>query len=207
MKKNIGLVITGIVLIAAAYYVFGSITDLKTESVKDILSANDLVESDEHGEKMMKDGEVMEKMEKEDAMEKDGGDSMEKMKKDGEVMMKKEDGEVMEKGLSEEISLKSVDPRGGDAQAARTYKDGVFTHYVTVNNIDPAEGKFFEGWITTSSGFISTGKMEKDEAGMWRLKYTANEDKTMYNRVVVTEETSADGLDNKPETHIFEGSF
>jgi len=146
----------------------------------------------------------MEKVE--GAMEKHDGDSMEKMEKEGSVM-EKADGEAMSKDVSEEISLKSVDVRGGDAQAARIYKDGVFTHFVTVNNIDPAEGKFFEGWITTDSAFISTGKMERDVTGMWRLQYTANDDKLMYNRVVITEETSADGLDNKPETHIFEGKF
>ncbi len=221
MQKIIGLIVAGIILIGGAYFIFDGIKDVKTAPVVLESTVTDVMNKVEDAAMMKKEAEgVMEKvddaMEKvEDVMEKTEEsveDVMEKTedameKHDDEVMMKKEDGDVMVKNVSEEISLASVDPRGGDAQAARIYKDGVFTHYVTVNNIDPAEGKFFEGWITTNSAFISTGKMEKDDAGMWRLTYTSNDDKLMYNRVVITEETSADGLDNKPETHIFEGEF
>lgn len=45
------------------------------------------------------------------------------------------------------------------------------------------------------------------ENGTYSLEYRAHEDKTSFNEVVVTEETEADGLDGKPETHMLEGRF
>lgn len=218
MQKIIGLVVAGIILITGAYFIFDGIKDIKTAPTVVESTAVDIMNKIDDA-KMVKEGAegVMEKidgaMEKvdevvDDAMEKveDGMEKMEdSMEKDTTDSMEKED--VMTNNMSQEITLRSVDSRGGDAQAARIIKDGVFTHFATVNNIDPAEGKFFEGWLTTDSSFVSTGRMEKDEEGMWRLVYTSTKDLTMYNRVVITEETEADGLDNKPETHIFEGEF
>ena len=231
MQKIIGLIVAGLILIAGAYFIFDSIKDIKSAPAVLESTTTDLMNKvDGAMEKMEKVDDAMEKvdgaMEKIDgAMEKtegalDGvmekaGDVMEKtddaidgaMEKVGDTMEKHDGTDTMVKTISEEITLTAVGARGGDAQAARILKDGVFTHFVTVNNVDPAAGKFFEGWLTTESDFISTGKMTKDEAGMWRLQYTSNDDRLMYNRVVVTEETESMGLDNKPETHIFEGAF
>ncbi len=210
MQKNLAL-IAAIILLGLAVYGFFHVKSQPFTSSPEVT----MVKHD--GDKMMKDGDAMMKKGESDTstevMAKEET-STDVVVKEEDVMEKKEDEGAMEKtedamtkDIVQEIDLKSVDSRGGDAQAARIWKDGKFTHFVTVNNIDPAEGKFFEGWLTTSSAFISTGKMEKDAEGMWRLTYESNEDKLMYNRVVITEETLADGLDNKPETHIFEGSF
>lgn len=112
----------------------------------------------------------------------------------------------------ETITLESTDDRGGSATATR-YSDDEFNHSVIAIVSDPKEGKFYEGWLVQKtlgvvSGFYSTGKMEKNEAGEYVLDYKALiDEKAEYSEVVITEETLADGLDGKPEAHIFEGKF
>lgn len=111
----------------------------------------------------------------------------------------------------EKISLTSVDPRGGTGTATRSFDD-VFSHGVVLDVADPAADKFYEGWLVQKPSlpmkFYSTGKLEKNEEGQYILMYDALVDeKAYYNKVVITEETLADGLDNKPETHIFEAQF
>lgn len=90
--------------------------------------------------------------------------------------------------------------------ADRSYDGTTFTHSVMAEIQDPAEGKFFEGWIVGPS-VISTGKMTKQADGSWRIDFESDQDLTDHNKVVITEETEADGLDGKPETHVLEGSF
>ena len=74
---------------------------------------------------------------------------------------------------------------------------------------DPAAGKFYEGWLvkkTPSLTFISTGKLA-EENGVWKLNFISPTNYMEYGQVVVTEESAANGLDNKPEAHVFEGDF
>lgn len=107
----------------------------------------------------------------------------------------------------EEILLESVGDYSGDGAATRTIS-GEYIHTVTANIGSPADGKFYEGWIVGGpDGFISTGKLEQETEGVWTVVFTANEDKSAYNRVVITEETEANGLDNNPEDHVLEGRF
>jgi hypothetical protein len=107
----------------------------------------------------------------------------------------------------EEIALLGVEGNTGSGIATRTV-DGKYVHNVTAELADPATGKFYEGWIVVdSSDFISTGELVKESEGQWSLTYTSDSDLSNYKDVVITEETSANGLDNKPEDHILEGSF
>lgn len=110
------------------------------------------------------------------------------------------------------ITLDSVDDRGGLGYATRSFENGIFTHRVLLDVDDPQDGKFYEGWLVQKPSlpvkFYSTGAMEKNEEGQYELIYEAGiDEKAYYNSVVITEETLADGLDNKPEAHIFEGQF
>lgn len=117
-----------------------------------------------------------------------------------------EDTEVIET-----TNLISVNERGGVALATRSYENGVFTHTVTSDIPAPVEGKFYEGWLVikgaTPRDFFSTGAMEQQSDGSWILTYTSDTNYPNHTFVVITEETSADGFDNNPETHIFEGEF
>jgi hypothetical protein len=109
----------------------------------------------------------------------------------------------------EEINLKAIAPYSGTAQATRIFSENKFTHTVTATTVDPAEGKFYEGWLVVKQPelkFISTGKLSKQN-GKYKLTYTSDTDRSNYPEVVITEETLANGLDGKPEAHIFEGSF
>lgn len=109
---------------------------------------------------------------------------------------------------SDSTELEAVNGYSGTATATREFDGTEFSHTVTATTDPPAEGKFYEGWIVGGpDGFISTGKLEQDEQQDWTLVFLSQENKQEYERIVITEETEADGLDNKPETHVFEGSF
>ena len=123
------------------------------------------------------------------------------------------------KNIKEDVAKDVVDPEEavligvggytGGALASRSYLDGEFNHTVLADIGAPAEGKFYEGWLVKSSPsleFFSTGRMELAD-DMYYLEYTADEDKSDFNEVVITEETEADGLDGAPETHVLEGEF
>jgi len=118
---------------------------------------------------------------------------------------------VKNQNTIESADLPSVDERGGMALATRSFENGVFTHTVTSDVPAPGEGKFYEGWLVIKGAnprdFFSTGAMEQQTDGSWMLTYTSDVNYPEHTFVVITEETSADGFDNKPETHIFEGLF
>jgi len=108
------------------------------------------------------------------------------------------------------IPLTAVSIVTGDVQATVSFFNGTFTHALMADIPQPAEGKFYEGWLVQGTDFFSTGRLENiggDEAVYYTLLYTNTEDQRAYNEVVVTEETESLGLDGNPETHIFEGTF
>jgi len=114
------------------------------------------------------------------------------------------------KGYPVEIMLKAVGNYQGEGRAVRSFYDGVFTNAVLADLTDPAEGKFYEGWLvkqTPELEFFSTGRMSKDADGKYELRYNAEENKSEYNQVVITEETLANGIDGIPEAHVLEGEF
>lgn len=112
---------------------------------------------------------------------------------------------------TEAITLVSVDERGGMGVAERSFGEG-FNHRVVLEVSDPQTGFFYEGWLVNKTSlpikFYSTGALEKDKLGSYILNYSAPiNEKAYYKEVVITEETLADGLDGKPEKHIFDGKF
>ena len=111
---------------------------------------------------------------------------------------------------TEQAVLAAIAPYTGSGTATRSFDGSTFSHTVTAAIGDPAAGKFYEGWLVmpTASGpeFFSTGAMEKND-GNYVLSYTANKNYPEHAKVVITEETSADGLDNNPEAHVLEGVF
>ncbi|MBI2012251.1 anti-sigma factor [Candidatus Daviesbacteria bacterium] len=109
----------------------------------------------------------------------------------------------------QKAELKAVGNYSGSGTASRNFENGVFTHTVTANLADPAQGKFYEGWLVDKEPtlrFFSTGKLNK-EGGVYKLTFTANQDYPEHNDVVITEETESLGLDGKPEAHVLEGNF
>jgi uncharacterized protein YxeA len=111
--------------------------------------------------------------------------------------------------IVESVKLEAVGGYTGGGTATRSFDGSIFTHTVTADIGDPAQGKFYEGWLVDKSPtlkFFSTGKMVK-EGNKYTLKFTAKKDHPDYPDVVITEETEANGLDGNPETHVLEGSF
>ncbi len=107
----------------------------------------------------------------------------------------------------ERIDLIGVGSNDGEGSAKRSYDGDKFTFSAQAELKEAPPGKFYEGWLVDKDGsFFSTGRMSK-EGDSFDLKYSASKDRSSYGKVVITEETEADGLDNLPETHILEGSF
>ena len=108
--------------------------------------------------------------------------------------------------IEQEATLEAVGTYTGSGSAESNYDGKMYSHKVTADIGDPAEGKFYEGWLVGSFGFVSTGKMVK-EGNQYVLQFESQEDMSSYKKVVITEETEANGLDNNPEAHVLEGNF
>ena len=108
--------------------------------------------------------------------------------------------------IEQEATLEAVGTYSGSGSAESSYDGKMYSHKVTADIGDPAEGKFYEGWLVGSFGFVSTGKMVK-EGNQYVLQFESQEDMSSYKKVVITEETEANGLDNNPEAHVLEGNF
>lgn len=120
---------------------------------------------------------------------------------------KVDEGSLGSQSNVEQVKLLAVGNYSGNGTASRSFENGNFKHSVEANIGDPSSGKFYEGWIVKSGDFISTGKLSKKSEGLYVLAYTSDQNMMEYDKVVITEETEANGLDNKPEAHVLEGSF
>ena len=110
----------------------------------------------------------------------------------------------------ETTHLTAVGGYTGSGTANRDYNGKTFVHLVVAQLEDPAEDKFYEGWLLQKEPtltFISTGKLEKEGGDDFVLLFTSETDYSDYSDVVITEETESLGLDGKVETHVLEGSF
>ena len=114
---------------------------------------------------------------------------------------------VTEEDNKDVTDLDSVRDTNENGVAERSYEDGVFTFEVVANLNPPAEGKFYEGWVVGDGRVISTGELKLNNSGAYTQIFEVEEDLTAQKLVVITEETLANGLDNKPEAHVIEGSF
>jgi hypothetical protein len=113
-----------------------------------------------------------------------------------------------EEFTAEIAKLAAVGGYSGDGIATREWDGLAFIHTVTAKLSDPEDNKFYEGWlvIPEAGRFISTGRLEKSGGG-YALTYTDETDRSGYYRVVITEETLANGFDDIPEAHVLEGKF
>lgn len=108
-------------------------------------------------------------------------------------------------------AIKLYDVTGGisSADAYLLKKDTRTYHYVSAQLPDPKDNMQYEGWLVKTNDdesvdFFSTGTMSKDDDANYTLFYATEEDKTGYNKAVITLESV---LDETPETHILEGIF
>lgn len=109
----------------------------------------------------------------------------------------------------ESAQLKAVGTYTGSGTATRSFDGYTFTHTVKAALGDPQQGKFYEGWLVknpSTKEFFSTGRLEKQN-NEYVLTFTASQNYLEHNKVVITEETEALGLDGNPEAHVLEGSF
>lgn len=120
-----------------------------------------------------------------------------------------DDGERGIEPLGRAAELSPVEPYSGSGVAVIIFDGTQFVHEVSATLPDPAEGKFYEGWLVRQQPqtvFISTGRLEKLEDG-YNLQFQSDQDLSQYTSAVITEETEAQGLDGVPETHVLEGTF
>ena len=112
----------------------------------------------------------------------------------------------------EDLIIEAVDGTNSSAYVTRDTVDGTYV-FTMESDIDPAaEDKFYEGWVVKRTlgivvDFVSTGILEQSKTGEHSLEFRSERDLSDYDEIVLTEETLADGLDNKPERHILEGTF
>lgn len=119
------------------------------------------------------------------------------------------DEEKPQEAEPEVASLEAVGGYEGSGRATRIFENDTFTHTVSATLREPAEGKFYEGWLvdkTPELVFFSTGKLVKT-GGAYNLEYTSKTNYEEYSDVVITEETEENGLDGVPENHVLEGTF
>ncbi|MDX1765468.1 MAG: hypothetical protein R3313_00790 [Candidatus Saccharimonadales bacterium] len=105
----------------------------------------------------------------------------------------------------ETAALKAVGSYTGSGTATRTI-EGAYVHEVIAELGNPSPGDFYEGWLVGPS-VVSIGKLTTKGFGQWRLFFTTEKDLSQHDRIVITEETLANGLDGIPEDHVLEGSF
>lgn len=111
----------------------------------------------------------------------------------------------------EAANLAAVGNYEGNGTATRAFEDGTFTHTVVASLAAPASGTFYEGWLVMAAAdepqFFSTGRLTLARDGSYALTYTADQNYPNHTMVVITEETTANGLDGQPEAHVLEGEF
>lgn len=97
--------------------------------------------------------------------------------------------------------------QGYDGEALRyeTSDDGYLLEIIA-DLPELEDGKFYEGWII-GDRVVSTGVLENEEGETWSQVFTSDEDFFDYDTIIITIESTADGLDDVPEEHILEGSF
>lgn len=100
---------------------------------------------------------------------------------------------------------KLEDVKGGEAMgiATRKFEEDEFEHTVTASLPDPEPGKFYQGWLGKDGELVPSARLVKKKGG-WVLSFTDQEDKTDFNRVVITLEEKDDDL---PEERVLEGEF
>jgi len=103
----------------------------------------------------------------------------------------------------EKAELSDVTGGSSTGIATRKYEEGKFTHAVLADLPEPAEGKFYEGWLVKGEEVVSTGRLRVAKGG-YLLEFESSTDYSDYKTVVVSEEEVADAT---PEKHILEGSF
>jgi len=109
----------------------------------------------------------------------------------------------------ERTDLTDVSGGTGSGIATRKYESGRFTHAVLADLPEPAAGTFYEGWLVRGKegdanfAYILTGSLRIAKGG-YLLEFESSRDYSDYSFVVVTLEKVND---QKPETHILEGSF
>lgn len=107
------------------------------------------------------------------------------------------------------LTANLVDVTGGTSEGVgyiqRSNGDNKLVHTITATLPDLKDGYQYEGWLVKKLPkleFFSTGILNKDVDGKYKLLYFGEEKKDNFNFVVITKETT---IDETPETHIIEG--
>ncbi|MBU0732456.1 hypothetical protein KKC88_06295 [Patescibacteria group bacterium] len=118
--------------------------------------------------------------------------------------------EIVTAGYTESnvATLVAVADVPGDGTAIRgdLIEGGNYSLSIGANLPNPHKDFFYEGWLVLNGTEVSVGMLEKIQ-GTWVLDFESGTDYMDYSQVVVTQETTANGLDGVAETPILEGEF
>lgn len=109
----------------------------------------------------------------------------------------------------ERVELKRPSTEGEDtvgqvsAIATRDVEDGKYSATILADLEDPAAGTSYFAWINKDDEYVLLGKMQQAKGG-WLIDYQAGDDYSDYNKVVVSQQSSANA---QPEDIVLEGSF
>jgi ClpP class serine protease len=105
-------------------------------------------------------------------------------------------------------SVALADVAGGQAsgEAKRAFSNEKFYYKLTASGLKLVDkGFYYEGWLEKDSNSLSVGRLELDATGNGVLYYTASQDRSDYNRTLITLEPEDDNPE--PAAPILEGNF
>lgn len=96
----------------------------------------------------------------------------------------------------------------GQGNATRVYQDDELSVTVAVTGLAPLnQDRYYQAWLvsqTTPVEYLSLGRLESQEVGIWGTFYTDKDDLPEYKTVWITEESVMDQI---PETLRLTGEF
>ncbi|HUV47285.1 MAG TPA: hypothetical protein VMW29_04070 [Candidatus Bathyarchaeia archaeon] len=133
------------------------------------------------------------------------GEEVKAMSEEEVKQMREEVDGVLSSG-SEATEIRDLVGSGAEGEVKRAFSDGKFYYRLNVSGLRlPEKGYYFEGWFKKGDDFLSVGRLELSALGEAKLYYTASEDRSEYNQILVTLEPE-DG-NEAPAKAVLEGEF
>ncbi len=106
----------------------------------------------------------------------------------------------------DQTQLASADNDQLSGLAKHWEEGGIFKFRTLATLPAPARGYYYEAWLVGDTT-ISAGKLNPDRPGVWVGDYHSSESLYNYTKVLITQESAANGADGLPEKTMLEGDF
>ena len=132
------------------------------------------------------------------------GDSIEVMSEEEVAAKRQETDEKLAE--VEPVELAPVEGRAGSGETSRVFVDGEYFQKVMLSGLPPVQkGYYYEAWLSNTDGQLqSIGRVDAS-SGEGVLYYSAKEDKSSFNSVVISYE--AEDGNPEPGEIVLQGSF